>query len=227
MEHSWVRPGVYLCWTTYWWTATQRELSERLNVLQTACCNILITFKEEFNWIWYCFHWLTLQFQTWSFSPLEEKTYTIEPTITFWPIQTPGCNKSQLPLKVVGVGAKGFIEVWLPVFRLYSCVHALYLQASEHSSTFKACLDLWLRLFPPQAERALLDVEETLVGSYRSIDVPLVNNSPCAVSFSLSVQQRLLDEQLSHDPKPEPSGNLLFSAVLCGPMYDMNQFTGK
>ncbi|XP_051260176.1 cilia- and flagella-associated protein 65 isoform X3 [Dicentrarchus labrax] len=91
--------------------------------------------------------------QIWSFSPLAEKTYTFKPTVTFWPIQTPGFNKSHLTLKVVGMGSKGFIE----------------------------------------AEKAVLDVGEILVGSCRSIEVPLVNNSPCPVSFCLSVQQKLVE----------------------------------
>ncbi|XP_029315132.1 LOW QUALITY PROTEIN: cilia- and flagella-associated protein 65 [Cottoperca gobio] len=103
--------------------------------------------------------------QVWSFSPLEEKTYTLKPTLTFWPIQTPGCNKSHITLKVLGMGSKGFIE----------------------------------------AEKAVLDIGETLVGSYRSMQVPLVNNSPCPVSFSLSVQQILLDEELTYDPETEPN----------------------
>lgn len=61
-------------------------------------------------------------------------------------------------------------------------------------------------LFPPQAEIAVVDVGETLVGSYRSIEIPLVNNSPCSVSFCLSVQQRLLEDELIYDPETEPSG---------------------
>ncbi|XP_070771214.1 cilia- and flagella-associated protein 65 [Enoplosus armatus] len=103
--------------------------------------------------------------QIWSFSPLAEKTYTLKATLTFWPIQTPGCNESHLTLKVVGMGSKGFIE----------------------------------------AERAVLDVGETLVGSYRSIQVPLVNNSPCPVSFCLSVQQTLPDDGPICDPETVPS----------------------
>lgn len=63
-------------------------------------------------------------------------------------------------------------------------------------------------LFPPQAEKAVVDVGETLVGSYRSIQLPLVNNSPCSVSFSLSVQQILLDEELTYDPETEPHGTV-------------------
>ncbi|XP_041663704.1 cilia- and flagella-associated protein 65 [Cheilinus undulatus] len=102
--------------------------------------------------------------QIWSFSPLEEKAYTLKPALTFWPIQTPGSNKSHLDLKVVGVGAKGFIK----------------------------------------AEKDVLDVGEILVGGYRSFEVPLVNRSPCPVSFCLSVQQTLLDEEPIHDPQSVP-----------------------
>ncbi|KAM9346883.1 cilia- and flagella-associated protein 65 [Symphorus nematophorus] len=103
--------------------------------------------------------------QMWSFTPLAEKTYTLTPTLTFWPTQTPESNKFQLTLKVEGTGSEGFIE----------------------------------------AEKAVLDVGDILVGSYRSIEVPLVNNSPCPVSFCLSVQQILLDEEPVYDPKTVPS----------------------
>ncbi|KAG7241732.1 hypothetical protein INR49_025197 [Caranx melampygus] len=103
--------------------------------------------------------------QTWSFSPLAEKAYTLKPTLTFWPVQTDGCKKSHHTLNVVGVGSKGFIE----------------------------------------AKKAVLDLEDTLIGSYQSIEIPLVNNSPCPVSFHLSVQQILQDEELIYDPETEPS----------------------
>ncbi|XP_071368292.1 cilia- and flagella-associated protein 65 [Centroberyx affinis] len=103
--------------------------------------------------------------QTWSFSPLEETTYTLKSHLTFWPIQTPGCKESHLALKVMGMGSKGSIE----------------------------------------AENAVLDLGELLVGSCRSIEVPLVNNSLCPVSFSLSVQQTLLDKGLIYDPNTEPN----------------------
>lgn len=62
-------------------------------------------------------------------------------------------------------------------------------------------------LFSLQAENAVVDVGEMLIGSYRSIEIPVVNNSPCPVSFCLSVQQKLLLEELS-DPQSEPSGIL-------------------
>ncbi|KAE8299504.1 Cilia- and flagella-associated protein 65 [Larimichthys crocea] len=103
--------------------------------------------------------------QIWSFSPLAQQTYTLKPSLTFWPIQTPGCNKSKLSLKVIGMGSKGFIK----------------------------------------AEKAFLDVGEILVGSYRLIEVPLVNSSPCPVPFCLSVQQILLDEEPIHDPRTAPT----------------------
>ncbi len=82
-------------------------------------------------------------------------------------------------------------------------------------------------LFPPQAEKAVLDVGETLVGSYRSIEVPLVNNSPCPVSFCLSVQQALLDEEPIYDPETVPSG-ILICGFLCGHfmyVHDIHQFS--
>ncbi|XP_026150303.1 cilia- and flagella-associated protein 65 isoform X2 [Mastacembelus armatus] len=104
--------------------------------------------------------------QTWSFRPLAEKTYTVNPTLTFWPIQTDGSNRSHISLKVVGMGSKVFIK----------------------------------------ALKAVVDVGETLVGSYRSVEIPLVNSSPCPVSFCLSVQQILLEEDLIYDPETEPSG---------------------
>lgn len=66
-------------------------------------------------------------------------------------------------------------------------------------------------LFPLQAEKALLDVGEILVGSYRSIEVPLVNKSPCSVSFHLSVQEILLDEDPVYDSETVPSGTDLLS----------------
>lgn len=57
----------------------------------------------------------THQVQIWSFTPLEEQTYTVTATLTFWPVQTPGCNTSQLTLEVVGMGAKGLLQVVLSV----------------------------------------------------------------------------------------------------------------
>lgn len=64
-----------------------------------------------------------LQIQIWSFSPLEEKAYTFKPTLTFWPIHTPGSNVSHLTLTVVGMGSKGFLKV-----RLHSphCAGVMY-----------------------------------------------------------------------------------------------------
>ncbi|XP_029968198.1 cilia- and flagella-associated protein 65 [Salarias fasciatus] len=103
--------------------------------------------------------------QTWSFSPLENKTYTLKPVLYFWPLQSDGSNKSHISLTAVGTGCEGILE----------------------------------------AEKALLDVGEILVGSCRLIEVPLLNNSPCPVSFLLSVKQTLLSDEQIHHPDAEPS----------------------
>ncbi|KAM4558145.1 cilia- and flagella-associated protein 65 isoform 3-T3 [Odontesthes bonariensis] len=50
-----------------------------------------------------------------------------------------------------------------------------------------------------EAEKADLDMGETLVGSCYSVEVPLVNNSPCPVSFCLSVQETLQENHPSSD----------------------------
>ncbi|KAK2849898.1 hypothetical protein Q7C36_008681 [Tachysurus vachellii] len=91
------------------------------------------------------------QVQTWSFTPVEEITYNMKPSLIFWPIQNPEYKRSRLSLKVVGLSAKGSI----------------------------------------QAGHSFLDLGEVLVGSCKSFEVPLLNTSPCAVSFSLSVQQNI------------------------------------
>ncbi|CAG5865404.1 unnamed protein product [Menidia menidia] len=103
--------------------------------------------------------------QMWSFSPQAERVYTIKPTLTFWPVQSDGSDKSHLTFEVVGMGFSGFLE----------------------------------------AENAVLDMGDTLVGSCHSVEVPLVNNSPCPVSFCLSVQHVLTGNHPSYDSEPEQS----------------------
>ncbi|XP_070400520.1 cilia- and flagella-associated protein 65 isoform X3 [Nothobranchius furzeri] len=49
--------------------------------------------------------------QVWTFSPLAEESYTLQPTLNFWPVQSDGSKRWNLTLEVVGRGAKGFIEV--------------------------------------------------------------------------------------------------------------------
>ncbi|XP_076015276.1 cilia- and flagella-associated protein 65 [Genypterus blacodes] len=56
-----------------------------------------------------------------------------------------------------------------------------------------------------ESEMPVLDVGDIVIGTHRSIAVPLVNKSLCAVSFCLSVQQTLQDEDSSYDPQDEPS----------------------
>lgn len=95
------------------------------------------------------------------------------------------------------------------------------LERLDRGRSVDVCFNVWIyskcvsmerkspiKFFPPQAGQALLDVGEILVGSYRSVDVPLVNKSPCSVSFCLSVQQRLLDDDPTYDPESAPSGTL-------------------
>ncbi|XP_057708820.1 cilia- and flagella-associated protein 65 isoform X2 [Corythoichthys intestinalis] len=100
--------------------------------------------------------------QTWTFKPMEEKTYILEPILTFWPIQDRDCNKSILTLKIVGKGTKGSI----------------------------------------QALKDFIDMGDTLVGHSQSVDVPLVNNSTCSISFTVSVEQILQYEQFHQDLQP-------------------------
>ncbi|KAK5609720.1 hypothetical protein CRENBAI_024656 [Crenichthys baileyi] len=90
--------------------------------------------------------------QTWSFSPLAEKTYTFKPTLSF---QSDDSEELHLTLELIGMSSTGSIE----------------------------------------AVKEVLDVGETLVGSCRSVEIPLMNNSPCPVSFHLSVEQ-ILEENL-------------------------------
>lgn len=149
----------------------------------------------------------TSQAQVWSFSPCEEKTYNLRPNLTFWPVHTPGFSESQLRLKVVGIGFKGFIEVCslLQFGRcLRKCAEFLKILWREFPKlrTFCVCVVIFLS----QAEKSLLDVGEILVGSCKPLEVLLVNKSPCSVTFSLSVQQSPVDE----DSEAESSGTPLF-----------------
>jgi len=58
-----------------------------------------------------------------------------------------------------------------------------------------------------KAEKADLDMGETLVGSCHSVEVPLVNNGSCPVSFCLSVQETLKENCPSSDSEAGQSGN--------------------
>lgn len=61
-------------------------------------------------------------------------------------------------------------------------------------------------LFSPQAEKAFVDIGGIVVGGYQSVELPLVNHSPCSVSFRLSVTQTVVDEDLAIGPKTLPNG---------------------
>ncbi|XP_050976101.1 cilia- and flagella-associated protein 65 [Labeo rohita] len=105
-----------------------------------------------------------LKVQKWSFAPIEETTYNMKPSLTFWPVQMPQCKKSRLTIKAVGLASKGSL----------------------------------------QAEHPVIDLGEVLVGSCKLFDVPLLNDSPCAVSYSLTTQQSVtvtgLPEDMTQDP---------------------------
>ncbi|KAJ3591519.1 hypothetical protein NHX12_006652, partial [Muraenolepis orangiensis] len=105
--------------------------------------------------------------QTWSFSPLEETTYHMTPSIFFWSIQTPGCETS-LGLVVTAMGCQGSLQV--------------------------------------------MELGEVLVGGIRTVEVPLVNSSLCPLSVGLTVQQTLLDQELTSNPGPEPPALVLESS---------------
>ncbi|XP_056308541.1 cilia- and flagella-associated protein 65-like, partial [Danio aesculapii] len=55
-----------------------------------------------------------------------------------------------------------------------------------------------------QAEQPVIDLGEVLVGSCKAFDFPLLNNSTCAVSYSLTTQQSIsvtgLPEEMTQDP---------------------------
>uniref|UniRef100_A0A9J8A7U6 Si:ch1073-349o24.2 n=1 Tax=Cyprinus carpio carpio TaxID=630221 RepID=A0A9J8A7U6_CYPCA len=57
-----------------------------------------------------------------------------------------------------------------------------------------------------QAEHPVIDLGEVLVGSCKSFDVPLLNNSPCAVSFSLTTKQSITVTGLPEDITQDPLG---------------------
>lgn len=117
--------------------------------------------------------------------------------------------------------------------RFYVCVHVLEQHVNSNDYwTFwslnyriKQCVHVFF--FPFQAEKAVLDVGDILVGSNRSIEVPLVNNSPCPIPFCLSVQQILQDEESLNDPETLPSG-IICCCFICGHfkcVHDINQFS--
>lgn len=146
-----------------------------------------------------------MQVQTWTFSPLEEKEYTFEPKLTFWPAQTPGCDSSELSLKVTGVGSKGLIVVGISVWpHAYGveniCVHLFGVEFILEYFGFL------------QADKSLVDVGQIVVGGYRSVELPLVNQSPCLVSFCLSVKETVLEKDLAVEPRIMPNGTFCFVA---------------
>ncbi|XP_059896106.1 cilia- and flagella-associated protein 65 isoform X1 [Gadus macrocephalus] len=52
-----------------------------------------------------------------------------------------------------------------------------------------------------RAESPVVELGEMLVGGSRAVEVPLVNSSLCPLSLGLEVQQTLLDQELTSDPR--------------------------
>ncbi|XP_062861739.1 cilia- and flagella-associated protein 65 isoform X2 [Trichomycterus rosablanca] len=50
------------------------------------------------------------QVQTWTFTPVAEKMYSMKASLNYWPVQQPNCKKSSLSIKVAGLASKGSIE---------------------------------------------------------------------------------------------------------------------
>lgn len=57
-----------------------------------------------------------------------------------------------------------------------------------------------------QAGSSFLDLGEVLVGVCKSFEVPLLNTSPCAVSFSLMVSQSISAPGIPEDSLEDPLG---------------------
>lgn len=57
-----------------------------------------------------------------------------------------------------------------------------------------------------QADKSLVDVGQIVVGGYRSVELPLVNQSPCSVSFCLAVKETVLEKDLAVEPRFMPNG---------------------
>ncbi|XP_053352888.1 cilia- and flagella-associated protein 65 [Clarias gariepinus] len=55
-----------------------------------------------------------------------------------------------------------------------------------------------------EAGHSFLDLGEMLVGGCKSFDIPLLNTSPCAVSFSLTVQQSISAPGIPEDSLKDP-----------------------
>ncbi|KAJ0070042.1 hypothetical protein NL108_000306, partial [Boleophthalmus pectinirostris] len=99
----------------------------------------------------------------WTFTPLEEKRYTLKPSLSICPEQFPDYDNLHLPLEVTGVGCIGYI----------------------------------------QAKEAVVKVKDILVGGCKTISIPVINKSPCTVSFCVTVEQKLLDKGIVSNPNTD------------------------
>lgn len=59
-----------------------------------------------------------------------------------------------------------------------------------------------------------MDVGEIVVGGYRSVELPLVNQGSCSVSFCLSVKETVLDKDLAIASRITPNGTLCYNYII-------------
>ena len=108
-----------------------------------------------------------------------------------------------LPLEAAGTGCSGYIEVTWPNFTFHLLVFYRFVLGIIY------CIIL-------QAKEAILKVPDVLVGECQTISIPIINNSPCPVSFCVTVQQKLLDNGNVYGPSKQLCGMplLLFGFVV-------------
>lgn len=100
-----------------------------------------------------------------------------------------------------------------------------------HTVSENICVDLFgiefiLEYFGfLQAEKSLVDVGQIVVGGYRSVELPLVNQSPCSVSFCLSVKETILEKDLAIEPRIVPNGTFCCSCCWCNDRNYLPQAT--
>lgn len=110
MEDSRAGPSAYLCGARCWWATSKWELGERLK-LQHLKKNYLSNTDLLQPTLFPYFAVGYLKVQTWSFTPVKEKVFTLKPILTLWPLQYPEHENIHLHLEVTGTGSVGFIQV--------------------------------------------------------------------------------------------------------------------
>uniref|UniRef100_A0A3B5BC41 Si:ch1073-349o24.2 n=1 Tax=Stegastes partitus TaxID=144197 RepID=A0A3B5BC41_9TELE len=129
------------------------------------------------------------QVQTWCFSPPAEETYTLSPTLVFWPIQTDGSDESHLTLKVVGMGSQGSIEVGLSscLWDFGLCFHIVML------------LDDGLAHDPQTVHSALqLDSERGTIPSHSTVQLRSIVRPHSQAQYLWNISYQTVDARGKH-----------------------------